>query len=433
MINSNTKNVYATFEDKAAKLFGKLIWLGVFTSIVTVILNILANNKAELYASLVFLTVFVAIQILLRYNKKKLAYHLLIWFSCLIMLYMIVVQGSKYYAILLLYPVITISTFLYFKDKRFLYGYLIFVIINQLIVLYYRSDSHINGFTSEMFVEYVNVIVYNIIIFAMANFYLKRILETMEELDVAIDASQKQEEKLHKQNKVLEKYIDSNKKLENYTHLASHELKAPLRSVKSFADLLQRRVQPKLNQEENELFQFITTNTQKMSLLLEDLQKLGQVNNTKLKLEHFTFEELINEILIDRINEIKDRNAQVNFDETNLKIIGQRSMLKQLFSNLISNGIKFVSKENTPIINIDHSIEGNFHLFKISDNGIGIVEDQRDKVFQIFTRLHSESEFKGSGIGLALCKKIVDLHKGIIAVNKSDLGGSCFLVRLPIE
>ncbi len=91
----------------------------------------------------------------------------------------------------------------------------------------------------------------------------------------------------------------------------------------------------------------------------------------------------------------------------------------------------FVQKDKQPHVKIVADYKNNEQIFKIMDNGIGISQEYRDKIFQIFTRLHSEAEFKGSGIGLAICKKIVDLHHGTIAVADSDLGGTCFVICLP--
>jgi len=105
--------------------------------------------------------------------------------------------------------------------------------------------------------------------------------------------------------------------------------------------------------------------------------------------------------------------------------------VNEVVSNLIGNALKFSKPGISPIIRIETTVEDGYHVISIHDNGIGVAEEFRENIFKIYQRLHSEAEYKGSGIGLSICKKIVELHRGTVWVEDSQLGGSSFIVRLP--
>jgi len=179
------------------------------------------------------------------------------------------------------------------------------------------------------------------------------------------------------------------------------------------------------------MFNFISDKTDKMEKLLNDLTSLGKVSQAELIKERIDLEDLFRDILIDRNEVIRSTRAIVDFELHIETIIGQYGLIKQLFSNLIGNALKFVDDSKRPQVLVKGEEVGGELVFVVMDNGIGIKPEHRNRIFQIFERLHAESTFKGSGIGLSISKKIVDLHKGTIEVGSSELGGSSFIVRLP--
>jgi len=420
------------FRQDIEKLFKRIIYISLFASLLTVFLQWGNGNIQELWVSAVFFIITGIGWLLFRFNYKSAAYHLLVIFTNLFFIYQIVFVGSRYQAILLFYACALIFCFIFFERFKILLFYLVFLTLSQIVIVYYNTDSHINSLSEQMIVEFVNVIAYNIIIFLLVYFYLSNLVKSKVKLDEAINNVKKQEVLLSHQNQELSKYIASNKQLENYTHLAAHELKAPLRSIQGFSSILGKKLQGQISPQDQELFNFISSGTSKMSGLLTDLGQLGRVSKMDVVLKPIDLEELFQEIIRDRGHTIKEKQAIVEYTTQEIKtIIGHRSLIKQLFSNLIGNGLKFVKKGTIPHVKIEIKEEGRLYYFKFMDNGIGIEPEYRDKIFQIFTRLHSEAQFEGSGIGLAICKKIVDLHQGTISIENSQLGGACFIVGIP--
>ncbi len=233
---------------------------------------------------------------------------------------------------------------------------------------------------------------------------------------------------LNEKNKQLRKYIDSNLQLENFAHIASHDLKEPLRSIGNFSQLLNKRLENKLNDTEKEFFGFILTGVQNMSQLIEDLLLYSSVNNQQTPIKELNLNDTLFVVSRNLHKAIEDNQVQLNISEMPNSFFGSDTKLKQLFQNLIANAIKFKKKEaeTTPIINVNCIDIGEYWHFKIEDNGIGIKDEFKDKIFKIFKKLHAKTEYQGTGIGLAVCKTIVDQHHGEIWVDSEFGVGTTF-------
>lgn len=220
----------------------------------------------------------------------------------------------------------------------------------------------------------------------------------------------------------------ANQDLQSFTSMASHDLKEPLRMMGSFSQLLRRR-NKNLDESSLEYIEYITDAAQRMTRMLNDM--LSYATNTIL-LENF--ENLnTNEIL-----ETVQKNLQFVINENDAKLIieknlpsfkGQASLMEQVFQNLIANAIKFQHPNITPQINIKTETTDKNIIFKIIDNGIGIAPENRTKIFQLFKRFNKE--YEGSGIGLATCKKIVELHNGTIEFESEIGKGTTFILTFP--
>lgn len=229
-----------------------------------------------------------------------------------------------------------------------------------------------------------------------------------------------------------EQLKESNENLERFAAVASHDLKAPLRNIVSFTQLLKRRLK---NQDDKDIFDFlghIEQNGKQMNELVQGLLNFSKLEKKQLStFETVHLEEVINEVQLSLQTDIEERNATITFD--NLPVIkADRLQIKQLFQNVISNGLKYNHSES-PTVNITWQQEGKqFHFF-IEDNGIGINETDFEKIFEMFLRLNSAAEFQGTGIGLAICKKIALLHGGDLIVFTSSDKGTTFKLTLPIK
>jgi PAS domain S-box-containing protein len=238
---------------------------------------------------------------------------------------------------------------------------------------------------------------------------------------------------LNKKNEELEKYIDSNLQLENFAYIASHDLKAPLRSVSSFAHLLKDKVYSKLEDKEKSFLDIILSSSHNMQLLIDDLLDFSRVNTWKLKMKPLNIEQLINRLKRELISDINDSGAQIVIKEMPSEIMGDTTLLMQLFQNLIKNAIKFQKPNGIPKITIEGKEINNYLSITVSDNGIGIRKEHQEKIFGIFEKLYSPEQYEGTGLGLTICKKIVERLGGTINVE-SELGkGSSFIISLPLQ
>jgi len=234
-----------------------------------------------------------------------------------------------------------------------------------------------------------------------------------------------QEEQLANYARELER---SNKELEEFAYIASHDLQEPLRMVGSFLQLLQRRYKDKLDKEANEFIHYAVDGAERMKRLIGDLLNYSRTHKERV-IEKVDIGEIIREALKNLTASVNDSGAMIQFEDMPILNADPAQML-QLFQNLISNSIKFRKEGAIPVIKIA-AIKDNEHwLFSVEDNGIGIDQQYAEKVFVIFKKLHSKAKFEGTGIGLAIAKKIVEHHGGRIWFESAPGKGTTFYFTL---
>lgn len=222
----------------------------------------------------------------------------------------------------------------------------------------------------------------------------------------------------------------SNNQLKQFAHIASHDLKEPLRMVSAYAKLLERSLSTKLSTDEKEYLQFLLQGTVTMQNLVTDLLTLSNINYVAEKTP-VQLNKLLKLTLTNLDSTIREKNAKVVFDDLPT-VAGDETQFLQLFQNLISNAIKY-NESKMPTVKISYIKKRSFYEFIFSDNGIGIPEEYREKVFQIFQRLHTRDAYSGTGIGLTICKKIIDQFGGTIRIEGNTKGGCNFIFTLPIK
>lgn len=221
-----------------------------------------------------------------------------------------------------------------------------------------------------------------------------------------------------------------NVELEQFAYIASHDLQEPLRTVKSFASILGRKYADKFDDEGVKYLNFITEGADRMADLIRALLDYSRIGKDSI------FKKVdVNKLLIHIQHDfnvlIKESNAIIQYSE--LPVINAYPVeMKLLLQNLTRNAIKFQKKGAIPIVQIDAKLKGDFWEFSVKDNGIGIPENKLEEIFIIFRRLHLRSTYEGTGIGLAHCKKIVELHEGNIWVESKIDEGSCFYFTIPV-
>lgn len=222
-----------------------------------------------------------------------------------------------------------------------------------------------------------------------------------------------------------------NKEIEQFVYIASHDLQEPLFTVNSFVEFFQTEYQHLFDENAKAYLNFIVQATDRMKNLIKNLLDYSHLGSEKI-LANIDCNQLLNTLTADLANQIKKSGAKVFYKDLPV-IKGYPTELSQLFQNLISNAIKFRDKRELPEIEISAIKDPASWCFKIKDNGIGVDPRFREKIFLIFQRLHGRNEYEGNGIGLAHCKKIVELHGGKISVEPNDGKGSSFVFTIPFK
>jgi PAS domain S-box-containing protein len=224
---------------------------------------------------------------------------------------------------------------------------------------------------------------------------------------------------------------NANVELEQFAYIASHDLQEPLRTVSTFAQLFMEEYEGKLDEQGNQYIGFILESSNRMRQLIKGLLDYSRIGKEK-KFVEVNYNELIANVLADLEIFIKESNAKINVQPLPV-LYSNPTEIRQLFQNLINNAIKFSPKGATPEITITAEKQKDEWRFAVTDNGIGISEENRDKIFVIFKRLHNRSEYEGTGIGLSHCKKIVEQHGGKIWVESEPGKGSTFYFTIPVH
>lgn len=222
---------------------------------------------------------------------------------------------------------------------------------------------------------------------------------------------------------------ESNAELERFAYVTSHDLQEPLRMVTSFLQLLEKRYKDKLDQKAHEYIAYAVDGAERMKRLILDLLEYSRVNSSVIEKEDVNINEVIEDLRLTYKNLLQETAGTINCEELPF-IKGNKTQILQLFQNLIGNAFKYKS-EKSPIIDISYKEDNKYYKFSITDNGIGIDPRFFQKIFIIFQRLHKREQYTGTGIGLAICKKIVEKHGGKIWVSSAPEHGSTFYFTLP--
>ncbi|MBK7147798.1 MAG: PAS domain S-box protein [Bacteroidetes bacterium] len=222
----------------------------------------------------------------------------------------------------------------------------------------------------------------------------------------------------------------SNEELENFAYVASHDMQEPLRMIASYTQLIQKGIETNRTEGLTEFMKYVTDGVTRMQSLISDLLQFSRVNSKGSAFAEVNMQELLSVVTTNISEKIKETGAVVKIADGMPTLQADRTQLMRLFQNLMENAIKFRSPERKPIIEISVEDTQGFFIFHVKDNGIGIEKKFYNRIFVIFQRLHTRDEYEGTGIGLAVCKKIVERHGGDIKVESVTNEGSEFIFSL---
>ncbi len=233
------------------------------------------------------------------------------------------------------------------------------------------------------------------------------------------------EESQNKINELTRELKLANEELEQFTYVTSHDLQEPLRMITGYIQLIQKNIERGNLSAIQEFMDFVLSGTSRMQMLIADLLKLSRVNRKGAPFTSVDLSEVLNVALAHLAKKIKNTGAEINCEQLPV-VTGDTFQLVNLFENILDNALKFTPLDTSPHIAISVTEADGKYIFEVKDNGIGIDNKFHKRIFAIFQRLHNRGEYEGTGIGLAVCKKIVERHGGDIWVQSEPGNGSAF-------
>jgi len=257
-----------------------------------------------------------------------------------------------------------------------------------------------------------------------ALFFISNTRAELEESNKILQTQTRQARELN------EKLTETNKELDDFTYVVSHDLKEPLRGIEAFSSILVDEYGAKLEGEAHEYLQTLRASASRMKDLINDLLKLSRIGRRRYPVAPVPFQEVVAEALRNLEFAIQQKNARLVIAPDMPVVQGERVRLVEVVQNLVSNAVKYCDKTQ-PVVEIGFRDQQDAFIFFVKDNGIGIEEKYFDRIFQIFQRLHRQEEYEGTGAGLTVCKRIIEKHGGDIWVESQVGQGSAFFFSLP--
>jgi light-regulated signal transduction histidine kinase (bacteriophytochrome) len=224
----------------------------------------------------------------------------------------------------------------------------------------------------------------------------------------------------------------SNRELTDFASIAAHDLQEPLRKIQAFGDRLSTRYGSALPDEGRDYLSRMLISANRMRKLIDDLLTYSRVATQAKPFEPTDLNSVLAGVLSDLELRLEQAGGRIQCEKLPV-IDADATQMRQLFQNLIANALKFHRKGEPPVVTISAATHGGICKLSIQDNGIGFDEKYLDRVFTIFQRLHGRQEYEGTGVGLAVCRRIVERHGGGITARSAPGSGACFLVTLPMR
>lgn len=246
-----------------------------------------------------------------------------------------------------------------------------------------------------------------------------------------IEIALRKSEKSHRE--LIAKLQLANRELESFSYSVSHDLRAPLRAITGFSEILNRRFRGELPENALKYLDNIIKAGNQMGELIDDLLTYSRLGKGSVNYEEVNLSELFEGITVSLARQISRTKAQVTIQTDMPTIVSNKSLLQQIFLNLINNALMFVRTDSVPCIEISCTVEADSLVISVADHGIGIPKSQLDRIFNVFQRLHSQELYSGTGIGLSIVQKAAEILHGKVSVQSELDKGSVFSVHLPYK
>ena len=226
-----------------------------------------------------------------------------------------------------------------------------------------------------------------------------------------------------------EELKNSNKELEAFSYSVSHDLRAPLRAINGYAEILNEDYGAKLDDEGKRIIEIIRDNATRMGILIDDLLSFSRIGRKEIQMREIDMNEMVEEVMVE-LNKSMTHHAKIKIGKLH-EAKADYGLLRQVMFNLISNAVKYSSKKKNPVVEISSEEKNGEIIFSVKDNGAGFDMRYADKLFGVFQRLHSQDEFEGTGVGLAIVQRIISRHKGKSWAEGKVNEGAIFYFSLP--
>ena len=244
-----------------------------------------------------------------------------------------------------------------------------------------------------------------------------------------IQVISKKANEIRKLNELLKEAYDE---LDTFSFTISHDLRTPLSSIKNYSEIILEDYGNELSGEVKELFEKVIRGTNKMASLIKNVLQYSRVGRAEIEFGIIDMDKLLQEIKEEVLAPHRHRNIELTIKNTP-NIAGDRTMIMQLFTNLVGNAVKYSTNVEVSRIEVDGAIRDNFVTYCVSDNGIGIDMKYATRIFELFRRLDNVKDFEGSGVGLAIAKRIIEKHNGKIWLESKPNSGTKFYISIPVK
>jgi len=411
------------------RMFGYILIYLLPLSLVAIIPGIMMSLKsgipllAAFDLSLIFLLSYIVFAKNLRIEIRKAVFIIVIYLSAIVLLYFLGSFGPG----LLYLLAATIFTIIIFTRQI---AYLS-VIINLVICICFGITIHLKKLNGSVSIDHSvgewiaiasNLILLSVILTALLPTLFKSLQNTIEEQQ-KLRMQVKIEQRSLKQTLKVIQY--KNKELEEFSYMTSHDLQEPLRMVSGLLQQLDKNYKKGLDEKAQQYINLAIDGAERMKKIISDLLEYSLAEKKPYTVEEVDLNAVLENFMRENSEVIADKKAHFSCSELP-NILADKLSVTQLFQNLLGNALKYQRKGEIPSISIKYNETKKYWEFAVTDNGIGIADEDQDKVFVVFKRLHDRSEYPGTGIGLAICKKIVENHKGKIWIESEPGKGSTF-------